>query len=96
MFLDEPTIGLDPISWQLIEKRILKSKEDGCCFIITGQDYNTMKKIADKILVLCNGENLFYGSVDEFMSFNGNYEDLQSTFLNFIGKNQEGLHTEKR
>ncbi len=55
-----------------------------------------MKKIADKILVLCNGENLFYGSVDEFMSFNGNYEDLQSTFLNFIGKNQEGLHTEKR
>ncbi len=95
MFLDEPTIGLDPISWQLIEKRILKSKEEGCCFIITGQDYNAMKKISDKILVLCNGENLYYGSVAEFMSLNGNSEDLQSTFLNFIGQGQEGLQTEK-
>lgn len=90
LFLDEPTIGLDPLSWQLIEKRILKSKEeDKCCFIITGQDYNAMKEISDKILVLQDGKNLFWGSMDKFMSINSDANDLQQAFLNFVSKNNE-------
>ena len=87
MFLDEPTIGLDPISWQLIENRILKSRDEGCCFIITGQDYNAMEKISDKILVLNDTRNKFFGSVEEFMSINGKAGNLQQTFLEFV--NQE-------
>lgn len=87
MFLDEPTIGLDPLSWQLIEKRILKSKEeDGCCFVITGQDYNAMEKISDKILVLNDTTNQFFGSVDEFMNINSEADNLQQAFLHFVNQ----------
>jgi|LSQX01.1.fsa_nt_gb ABC-2 type transport system ATP-binding protein/Cu-processing system ATP-binding protein len=69
LFLDEPTIGLDPISWGLIRESILlnKSEQKGC-IIITGQDYFELGNLADKLLILDKGISQYYGSVADLLN----------------------------
>jgi len=69
LFLDEPTIGLDPISWELIKDSIIQNKnEQGGCVVITGQDYHELGQMADKLLILRDGKSQYYGTVDDFVS----------------------------
>ena len=52
IFLDEPTIGLDPISWNIIKNCITKLAERDCSIIITGHDYDEIEQISDKFIIL--------------------------------------------
>ena len=69
LFLDEPTIGLDPESWEMVRECILinKEKQNGSV-IITGQDYFEMRNLADKILVLEKGKAKFCESIPSFIN----------------------------
>lgn len=67
LFLDEPTIGLDPISWQLVRQCIIDIKNRNGAVIITGQDYSEMQKLADKMVILHNGSAAYSGSVDDLI-----------------------------
>lgn len=69
LFLDEPTIGLDPLSWDLVRKTLIMNKEhQNGCIILTGQDYDAMSSFADKILVLSNGKIKYHGKIKDFIS----------------------------
>ena len=69
LFLDEPTIGLDPISWELIKKSIIENKKaQRGCVIVTGQDYFELGKMADKILILENGKAQYFGTIPGFLA----------------------------
>lgn len=64
LFLDELTVGLDPLSWELVRKSILRNKtERQGCTVITGQDYFELGGLADKLLVLDGGAAQYYGTV---------------------------------
>lgn len=77
LFLDEPAIGLDPISWELIKQCILQNnKEQKGCTVLTGQDYFELGNIADKLLVLKNGVGEYFGTVDGFIN-NSEEDSLQ-------------------
>ncbi|MBE5927471.1 MAG: ABC transporter ATP-binding protein [Lachnospiraceae bacterium] len=68
LFLDEPTIGLDPVSWGLVKKTIHNNKKElGGCVIVTGQDYFEMKNFADKILIIKDGMNCIYDDIQSFL-----------------------------
>ncbi|MEE1153616.1 MAG: ABC transporter ATP-binding protein [Acutalibacteraceae bacterium] len=69
LFLDEPTIGLDPESWDYVRNGIMlnRSEQKGCV-VITGQDYFELGSIADSILILSEGKSKYYGSIDEFVN----------------------------
>lgn len=69
LLLDEPTVGLDPMSWELVRAAVLANKnEQNGCVIITGQDYDALCDISDKILVLSDGISKFYGTPNELLS----------------------------
>lgn len=69
LFLDEPTIGLDPISWELVRAAVLENKRSqNGCVIVTGQDYYELCGISDKILVLSAGTVKFFGKPEELLS----------------------------
>ena len=62
ILLDEPTTGLDPIMCDTINDLILKTRErTGATFITITHDLNSALKIADKIVVLRNGEIIWSG-----------------------------------
>ena len=68
VFLDEPSIGLDPYSWDLVSKLLINMVKNGATIVVTGQDFNLMEKMADKIIVLNQGESIFEGKPKELIS----------------------------
>ena len=85
VFLDEPSLGLDPFSWDLVKKSLLRKKEEGCCIIITGQDYEEMAVLADKTLVLEKGKALFFGTSDELLGKCPEAGSLKNAIIEMIG-----------
>jgi len=69
LFLDEPTVGLDPVSWDLVRESILDNQRtQHGCVIITGQDYFEMGKLASKLLILDEGVAKYVGTPKDFLS----------------------------
>lgn len=69
LFLDEPTVGLDPVSWDLVRESILDNQRtQHGCVIITGQDYFEMGKLASKLLILDEGIAKYVGTPKDFLS----------------------------
>ena len=68
LFLDEPTIGLDPLSWELVKTSIIKNrKKQNGCVIITGQDYFEMATFSDKLIILDEGKAKYEGKTSDFL-----------------------------
>lgn len=66
IFFDEPTTGLDPITSEVINNLIIKTKQiTGATTITITHDINSAKKIADKIVVLNEGKIIWIGNVSE-------------------------------
>ncbi len=63
---DEPTAGLDPISSTLIENYIVRLKnETNAASIVVTHQMSTIKRTADKVIMLYNGQIVFAGTPDE-------------------------------
>lgn len=63
---DEPTTGLDPIRADVINELILLLKRKlGVTGIVVTHDMNSACKVADRVLMLYNGQFIFDGTVDE-------------------------------
>jgi phospholipid/cholesterol/gamma-HCH transport system ATP-binding protein len=62
IFLDEPTAGLDPIMSGIISDLINKSsKELGATTITITHDMNCVRRIADKVALIRDGEFAWFG-----------------------------------
>lgn len=68
LFLDEPTIGLDPVAWAMVKEAIGRLKADGCTVVLTGQDFTEVESIVEQIVVLKHGEAAFCGTSREFLT----------------------------
>lgn len=63
---DEPTAGLDPISSTLIEDYIVRLKnETKAASIVVTHQMSTIKRTADKVIMLYNGKIVFAGTPDD-------------------------------
>ncbi len=63
---DEPTAGLDPISSTLIEDYIVRlKKETNAASIVVTHQMSTIKRTADKVIMLYNGKIVFAGTPEE-------------------------------
>ncbi len=63
---DEPTAGLDPISSTLIEDYIVRLKnETNAASIVVTHQMSTIKRTADKVIMLYNGKIVFAGTPED-------------------------------
>lgn len=80
ILLDEPFSGLDPINAQLLQKEIIRQKENGASIIFSSHDMANVENISDKILMLKNGTT----------ALNGYTQDVRSSFgylrVNLVAK----------
>ncbi len=71
---DEPTAGLDPISSTLIEDYITRLKEEThAASIVVTHQMSTIKRTADKIIMLYKGKIVFKGTPQELLITNNPY-----------------------
>ena len=69
MFCDEPTSGLDPVTAALIDEKLLFIRDAFQIGVIAvTHDIASVRRIADRVLVLAHGEVAASGSVAEVES----------------------------
>lgn len=65
---DEPTSGLDPVSSTLIQDYIVRlEKELNATSIVVTHQISTVKRTADKVILLYEGRIVFKGTPDEML-----------------------------
>ena len=65
LFLDEPTIGLDPLARREVWRFIVELKNQGKTILLTTHYLDEAEAISDKIAVISNGKLLKVGTVGE-------------------------------
>ncbi|WP_271396704.1 ABC transporter ATP-binding protein [Salinicoccus roseus] len=68
LFLDEPTVGLDPKSNRNLKNYLRDYIKQGKTVFLTTHNLALAEEIATDILIIYNGENLAHGSLGELRS----------------------------
>jgi Cu-processing system ATP-binding protein len=71
IILDEPTAGLDPVSTEFMKNKILSEKEKGKLIIITSHIVNEVQELADRVILLLEGQIYVDSTVEELKSKTG-------------------------
>jgi ABC-type multidrug transport system ATPase subunit len=98
LILDEPSIGIDPVSWDLVKQCLLKMVESGTTVILTGQDYRLIEQIANKVVILNDGNVVFDNSIEQLKNeFNlkifikANTSDIADKYNGIFNKDSTGF-----
>lgn len=90
LFLDEPTIGLDAVSKQLVREFIKKlNKEKNTTIILTTHDMSDITTLAKRIILIGKGKVLYNGSLKKLKD---TYET--ETYINI--KTKDTLNIKKK
>ena len=68
LILDEPTVGLDPLSVAVIKKKIADEKKEGKTIIITSHILSEVEELADQVVFLLEGKVLYDGSLKSLLN----------------------------
>ncbi|MNP17690.1 Daunorubicin/doxorubicin resistance ATP-binding protein DrrA [compost metagenome] len=68
VFMDEPTVGIDPQSRNRIYELILKLKEQGMTIIYTTHYMEEATMLCDRIAIVDNGQIIEYGTTEELIA----------------------------
>ena len=74
ILFDEPTAGLDPISSTLIEDYIVRLKDETkASSIVVTHQMSTIKRTADRVLMIYQGKKVFEGTPEEILTKGNDY-----------------------
>ena len=65
LFLDEPTIGLDPVSRRQVWKAIKEKKESGITILLTTHYMDEAEKLSDDIVIIDKGAIISRGTLSD-------------------------------
>ncbi len=65
LFLDEPTIGLDPLGRRQVWGMVRRMTKQGVTVLLTTHYMDEAEKLSDRLAIVERGRMLFLGSVDE-------------------------------
>jgi len=63
LILDEPTVGLDPLSAIVFKDKVKKERDNGRTVILTSHLASEVEQLADKIVYMIDGRPYFDGSI---------------------------------
>jgi ABC-2 type transport system ATP-binding protein len=86
LFLDEPTIGLDPVARRAVWERLLHLKQEyGMTILITTHDMEEADYLCDEIAILHFGKVAVSGSPGVLRSSIGKGATLDDVFVHYAG-----------
>jgi ABC-2 type transport system ATP-binding protein len=80
VFLDELTTGLDVRARRSVWKCLSDLKAKGLTILLTSHFMDEVEALCDKIMILKNGQSIFYGTVPEAVAASP-YENFEDAYL---------------
>lgn len=65
LILDEPFSGLDPINYQMIEREIIRLRNEGTTIILSTHNMNSVENLCSHAVFINNGKIVLSGSIKE-------------------------------
>ena len=97
LFLDEPTIGLDAISKQLVRDFIKKlNKEKKTTIILTTHDMSDIEALAKRIILIGKGQVLYDGSLQKLKNNYANKKYITIKTKDVINIKNKGIVKSKK
>lgn len=86
LFLDEPTLGLDPVARRTVWERLLQLRQDkGMTILITTHDMEEADILCDELAILHQGRLAVVGKPAELKAQVGPEANLGDVFAHFSG-----------
>jgi len=82
LFMDEPTVGIDPQSRNLIFEVVEKLHKEGMTIVYTTHYMEEAERLCDRIGIIDHGEIIAQGTLDELKTSGSMKETLVITFTN--------------
>lgn len=86
LFLDEPTIGLDPLGARMLKDLIRQLKEEGKTILITSHNLTEIEELCDRLLIINYGKVLKTGTPD---AIKVGFSSLEEAYVSLIGENND-------
>ena len=86
LFLDEPTVGIDAQSRQLIMEQIEILRDGGTTVLYTTHYMEEAQRLCSRVAIMDQGQILIQGSVDQLLAHGDGGNDLGELFLHLTGK----------
>jgi ABC-2 type transport system ATP-binding protein len=88
LFLDEPTIGLDPLVKENVRELIITmNREYGTTIFLTSHDIGDIESLCDRIIIIKHGEIVIDGATEGIKNYFGN-ESLEGIIADIYRDNQ--------
>jgi ABC-2 type transport system ATP-binding protein len=84
LFLDEPTVGLDPRSARLIKDLLAQLRQRGVAVVLSTHILEIAERLCDRVIIINKGEVIASGTLDELRA-HGGQGSLEDIFLNLTG-----------
>ena len=81
IFMDEPTVGLDPLGAHMLRDIIRKLRDEGKTVLLTTHYLPEVEELCDRIVILNHGEIVARGTPDEIK---GNAATLEDAYISLI------------
>jgi len=82
LFMDEPTVGIDPQSRNLIFEVIEKLHKEGMTIVYTTHYMEEAERFCDRIAIIDNGQIIAQGTLEELKSLSKIQETIVVSFVN--------------
>jgi ABC-2 type transport system ATP-binding protein len=86
LILDEPTQGLDPVNRSLLLEMLMDLNEKGSTVVFITHQMEEVEKIADRLVMIKEGQRILYGEVDKIKNQFG----TNTIHLSFKGEFPQG------
>lgn len=97
LFLDEPTVGLDPVARDAVWKYVGALADKGTTVVMTTHYMEEADAMCDKVVIMNHGKIAAIGSPDELKaSIGGNGTTLDKVFEFYAGSTLENGETGER
>jgi ABC-2 type transport system ATP-binding protein len=94
LFMDEPTIGIDPQSRNLIFEVIEKLHEEGMTIIYTTHYMEEAERLCDRIGIIDNGKIIAQGTLNELKTSGSMKESVVITYTNLTDERYQLIEKE--
>lgn len=93
LFLDEPTVGLDPRSARLIKDLLGQLRQRGVAVMLSTHILEIAERLCDRVIIINKSEIIATGTMDELRA-RGGRGSLEDIFLSLTGGADESSLTE--
>lgn len=81
LFMDEPTVGLDPLGARMLREIILRLKQEGKTVLLTTHYLQEADELCDRILIINRGHIVAEGTPDELKKGTSSLEDAYVSLI---------------